>query len=85
MPHDKDRILIRAKDIGLIIGIVTLATMAFSFYKKLYAWDNSAARVEKIAEIVAVHETKIAINDERWREINDDLKFIKRNMSRNGK
>ena len=42
-----DRILIRGKDIGLIIGIITLCTMIWKFSAKPMQWDEAYQDVKE--------------------------------------
>lgn len=82
MSHDKDKILLRAKDISLFIMILTLFGLIMGPMKKLFKLESVIEDVEKMKPLVISHDTKIAINDERWAQVQRELQSINRKLDR---
>lgn len=87
MHHSEtDRVLVRGKDIGLIIGIVTLAIMVWKLYQKPSEWDNAYSglrvltpRVEAVERRVAEFEAR---NNAQMSYIIKELEAISRKVGR---
>lgn len=61
-----DRVLIRAKDIGLIIGILTLAGMLFKVGAKPFEWDQALGAVNEMRAKITDHENRLTTIETRF-------------------
>lgn len=61
MSLDKDRILIRGKDIGLIIGIITLAGMVLAYAKKPAEWDQTVEDIKTLKPVIWNNKSRVDI------------------------
>lgn len=77
-----DRVLIRAKDIGLLIGILTLGSMVWTMYKKPAEWDAAAEDVRTLKPRVESIEKTMIANTERFSYIIKQLDAIDRKVGR---
>lgn len=78
-----DKVLMRMKDSVLLIMAIGSLLTAFG---KMFIMANSieaqAKKVEALEPIVVAHQTKIAINDERWEQIQRQIEIINRKLDR---
>lgn len=78
-----DKILIRAKDIGLLISILTLFGFLFGPMKKIFVFEQTVVEVaelksemQKASEIATDNKVKIAIVNTQYVEISKQLDQI---------
>lgn len=71
----KDGVLIIGAVAGLIAGMGKLFVLA-------NAVESNASRIAIIEPKVATHETKIAVADERWDQIQAQIQNINRKLDR---
>jgi uncharacterized coiled-coil protein SlyX len=48
MSHNKDRVLLRVKDIATIVLICTVLGIIGTQFRRVYRWDEAADRVERL-------------------------------------
>lgn len=77
-----DRVLIRSKDIGLLIGILTLCGIVWTAYSKPARWDQTSADLAVIKPIVETHTIKLAVIDNKFDTIIEELKDIKHEIKK---
>ena len=77
-----DRILIRSKDIGLIIGIITLGGLVWKIYAKPIEWDQTVKEMSEIKPTVLVHSIQLAVITDQLSTMNKHLESIDRKMGR---
>lgn len=58
---DKDRILIRAKDVSIIVLILTVLGLVGTQFKRVYRWDEAAERLEKLEVRVSNNERVVVV------------------------
>ena len=58
---DKDRILIRAKDVSIIILILTVLGLVGTQFKRVYRWDEAVERLEKLEARVTANERVVVV------------------------
>lgn len=78
MEHKTDRILIRGKDIALIIGIISMGSMVWKLYAKPAQWDQTTKDVEALKPKVESHEIALAVINEQYKQISKQLTRIER-------
>lgn len=76
MTHDKDKILLRAKDLGLLILVGTVLTMILGPLKRVYQWNEAVDRVSKLEERVSAEEKNIAVTQAEFDQIQKQLEQI---------
>lgn len=76
MQHDKDKILLRAKDIGLLVMVITLIGMLLGPLKKTFVWDETARKVEILENRMGIQETNSAVNQSQYAQISKQLDQI---------
>ena len=73
----------RFKDWVLIIGAVAGMVAGFG---KMFVLANSVEiqqkKLDAIEPLIAIHTTQIAVNDERWSQIQSQLKEISRKIDK---
>lgn len=87
MPQDKDKVLIRAKDISLLILVLTFFGMIAGPLRKVFILESLIAKVDKIEEVSFQNRTDNAVNKAQYQEISEQLRQINwqlRNMNNNG-
>lgn len=79
----KDKWLMRSKDLILIVGAVLgmLAGIG-KLYVMADAVTVNAQRIDKMEPVVMSHETKIALNDERWMQIQRQIESMNKKLDR---
>ncbi len=86
MSQDKDKMLMRIKDVVLLIGAVGgLLVGLGKIFILAEAVKVNAEKVEKIEPEIRHMATKIAVADERWEQIQEQIKAINRKLDRNGR
>lgn len=86
MTHDKDKILLRAKDLSLLILVLTFFGLIAGPLKKIFTIDDIISKVAKMDDRVSAHETSIAVINSQYQEIQEQLKQINwqlRSINRN--
>lgn len=82
---DKDRVLLRTKDVSIIILICTVLGLIGTQLKKVYRWDEAVERVEKLESRVRqaenVNIAVVARLDEISKQL-DQANFYLRRMER---
>lgn len=78
MEHRTDRILIQSKDVGLLVGILTMGAMFWKLYAKPAQWDQTTKEVEAMKPKVEAHEIALAVINEQYRTISRQLTRIER-------
>lgn len=82
MTHDKDKILLRAKDIGLLISIIILLGMILGPMKKAFIWDQTAEKVEKLEEKFNQQSNDMAVIKSQYADISKQLDSIQWQLRR---
>lgn len=82
MSHNANQILIRAKDVALLVTILSLLGMFVKLANKPTEWDQDTSRLDRIEPIVASHETRLAVIDARSQDILEQLRSINRKLDR---
>jgi hypothetical protein len=77
-----DRILIRTKDVALLISILTLGTMLWNLYKKPTQWDQAYNEVVELKPRVENLERVMTANTERFNYIIRELDQIEKKVDR---
>lgn len=73
MVHDTDKILLRAKDIGLLIGVVSLLGMFFGPLKKVFQMEETITKMAKLEDRVGGHDSSIAVINSQYADIQKQL------------
>lgn len=87
MPQDRDRILLRAKDISLVIAIITLVGLIIGPLKQTVKWDQASEQVERLRDKLEQQGNDMAVIKAQYNEISKQLDSINwqlRRMNRNG-
>lgn len=83
MSGDRDKFLMRAKDWMLLIGsVIGLMVGLGKVFILANSTENNAARLAKLEPIVSSHETKFAVEDERWSQVQITLAQINRKIDK---
>lgn len=88
MVTGKDQVLLRTKDISLIVLIVTLLGVIGTQLKKFYRWEQAADRIEQIEPRVRSAEQMGTVVTTQLIEISkqlDDIKWQMRRIQNNGR
>lgn len=56
MPQNADRVLLRVKDVSIIVLICTVIGLVGTQLKHIYRWDEAADRLEKLEVRVSASE-----------------------------
>lgn len=73
---NKDKILLRIKDLVLLVGAIGGILVGLG---KVFVIANA---VEAIEPIVRTHEKKLAVADARWEQIQNQIEAINRKLDR---
>lgn len=82
MTHDKDKILIRAKDITMIVSIITLLGLVLSPVKKIFKFDDAVEKIAKLEDRMMINEREIATIDAHYADISKQLDQISWKLQR---
>lgn len=82
MSMDKDKILLRAKDIALLVSILILAGLLLNPIRKTFEWDMAVKKVEALEDKVSANSTALAITRSQYDEIIKNLEKINRRLDR---
>lgn len=74
--RDKDRVLLRAKDISIIILIVTILGVVGTQFKRVYKWDEAADRISELEQRVNNNERVSAVIGSQLEGISKQLEQI---------
>lgn len=74
MTNDKDKILLRAKDIGLLIMIFTLLGFLVGPMKKMFQLDQTIEDVKELKAQVSDTKINIAVINTQYTDIKEQLK-----------
>ena len=88
MVANKDQVLLRTKDISLIVLIVTLLGVIGTQFKKFYRWEQAAEKIEQLEPRVRSTEQIGSVVTTQLTEISkqlDDIKWQMRRMQNNGR
>lgn len=88
MTHDKDKILLRAKDISLLVMVVTFLGLIAGPLKKIFVLDSMIEKVEKLEDKTYSHATAIAVVMSQNKEILEQIKQLNwqmRNFNRSSR
>ena len=77
-----DRALIRAKDVALLVSILTLGGLVWGMYKKPAEWDQATKEINELRPRVESLEKAIIANSERYGYIVKQLDAIDRKVGR---
>lgn len=55
--HDKDKVLLRTKDVAIIIMIVTVLGTLGTQFRKVYRWDDAVEKISQLEARVRAAET----------------------------
>jgi len=83
MNPDKDRLLMRAKDVILVVGAVggLLAGMGKIFVLAEQV-EIQEQKISAAIPTIYVLETRMAVNDERWAQVQLQLERINRKLDK---
>jgi hypothetical protein len=71
-----------AKDLGLVITIITLCTLVFTFIRHPISWDKAVLDVVDHEKRIVLLEKNFAVAESQRQDILDTLKRIERKMDR---
>lgn len=74
--HNTNQVLIRAKDIGLLIAILTLVGMILGPLKKTYQWDETVQDVAELKKEIRTQSEEIAVTKSEFDQISKQLDQI---------
>lgn len=77
-----DRTLIRAKDIGLIVGILTVCGMLWKVGLKPFEWEQNTKEIAELKQSVKTHDLQLAQINAQYTSIKDELRSINRKLGR---
>ena len=65
MPHGKDQILLRTKDVSISLLICSLLGIIGTQFKKVYRWDEAADRISALElRLVTAERTAAVVNSQ---------------------
>lgn len=76
MAHDKDKILLRAKDVGLLIAIFTLLGFLVGPMKKIFQLEQTLEDVKELKISSNENKTNIAVIASQYTDISKQLEQI---------
>lgn len=76
MTHDKDKILIRAKDIAMVISILTLLGFLIGPSKKIFQLEQTIEDVKALKLDVFQNTTNIAVINAQYADIQKQLEQV---------
>lgn len=82
--HDKDRVLLRTKDISVILLICTILGIIGTQFKKVYRWDETADRIVALEARVAASERSTLVVSTQLEGISKQLEQINWQLRRMG-
>lgn len=71
-----DSFLMRAKDWGLLILILTVLGIIGTYYRRTEAWDNATMKVNDLQKDVYAESVEMAILRTQLQEVNRNLEKI---------
>lgn len=77
-----DRVLIRAKDLTLIVAVLTVAGALYAMTSKPAQWDQATRDIEELKPKVAANEIKLAVINAQYEAIQGELHAINRKLGR---
>lgn len=72
----QDKVLIRAKDIGLLALVLTVLGMLCGPLKKVYQWNDAVEKVAQLELQVNSQDKQIAVNQSQYEQIQKQLEQI---------
>lgn len=82
MTHDKDKILLRAKDLSLLILVLTFFGMIVGPLKKVFQLDDVIAKVAKLEDGAIVQNQNLAVLNAHYENIEKNLDQINYQLRR---
>jgi len=83
---DKDKTLMRVKDLILLLtAVIGLLVGAGRFFVAASVIENNKEEIKKLIPKVEAHGISIAVNDERWTQIQSQIKEINQKLDRRGR
>lgn len=82
MTNDRDKILIRAKDIGLLIMIVTLMGFLIGPMKKVFQMEQTIEDVRELKIEASQTKTNFAVINSQYNDIQKQLEQMNWNIRR---
>lgn len=76
MNHRTNQFLIRAKDVSLIVAILTLLGFVISPMRKIFEIEAMIGRVSKLEDVVASNTNNIAVINAQYADIQKQLEQI---------
>lgn len=76
MTHDKDKILLRAKDITLMVSIITLLGFLFGPAKKIFQLEQTIDDVRELKTDVGMTKTNVAVINAQYADIQKQLEQV---------
>lgn len=74
MTHDKDKILLRAKDLSLLVLVITFLGLVVGPLKKILKLDDMICKVEKLEDKTYSNSENIAVIIAQNKEIMEQIK-----------
>lgn len=85
MPHDKDKILLRAKDISLLLMVLTFLGFIAGPLKKMFKLEDMISKVEKLEDKTYSNSENIAVVIAQNKEIMDQIRQINWQLRRDSR
>lgn len=82
MTHDKDKILLRAKDISLLVLVLTFLGLLTGPLKKVFKLDDMISKVERLEEKTYSNSENIAVIISQNKEIMEQMRMINSQLRR---
>lgn len=76
MSHDANKILLRARDIGYLVGLLTLFGMFFGPMKRVFQMSETIEKVAKLEDKVSTQSENLAVVSSQYKEISKQLDQI---------
>lgn len=82
MTHDKDKILLRAKNISLLVLVLTFLGLLTGPLKKVFKLDDMISKVERLEEKTYSNSENIAVIISQNKEIMEQMRMINSQLRR---
>lgn len=82
MTHDKDRVLLRAKDISIMVLIVTILGIVGTQFRRVYRWDEAADKLDRLEARVSINEKGVTVIGTQLDGISKQLEQINYQLGR---